>query len=280
MEHLSNLFVGMTVLLLSGCSVMEMHGHYQTTKANLFLMAMTPDTYFKSEMQLSLVKAAGRCDNRRIEALLTKGADLDGVGEEGMTPLTWMVVKRDYKGLICLLEAGATPDFQVEIKEGRERYYVNALQYAVAMRDTKYMKALLDYGADPALSVSPVSGTPVAKNAMLVGQKSNIKILVDYGFDVNYISNFGYTPIKDAVAMQRYEIALWLYENGADPVLRDESIPYAPFNALESLERYGRGGVNRWTRDNRAYHRLVDRLIEDGYMEEMRPERLYLMSAD
>ena len=272
MRSLCAMTMILIVVLLPGCSVTDIHGHYQTTKAKIFLLAMRPGNYFEEE-QLALVKAARRCDESKLSELVAEGADLDGMGVDGMTPLTWMVVKHNYRGLTCLLEAGATPDYQAEIEYYGQRTYVTALEYAVAMRDTRYMKALLESGADPALSINPVSGTPVVYSAILAGRVENIEILIDHGFDINHVSKFGSTAITRAARMNKFQIALWLYEHGADPSLTDETAP-SPSSALDSIKRYGAAGVNRWSKDVGAYHELVNRLVEDGYLDEAPPSRL------
>ena len=165
------LVTAMVLLLISGCSTMDIYGHYQTARAKVFLSTMRPGNYFKDENQLALVRAASRCDADKVQTLIKGGVGPDGVGEEAMTPLTWMVVKQNYRGLECLLEAGATPDLQIEEEQGGQRMYVSALSFAVAMRDTRYMTSLLEHGADPSLSISPVTGTPVAYDAILAGRK-------------------------------------------------------------------------------------------------------------
>ncbi|MCH8543994.1 MAG: ankyrin repeat domain-containing protein [Alcanivorax sp.] len=159
----------LALLLVSGCSTMDIYGHYQIAKSKLFLSAMRPGNYFKDDNRLALVKAARRCDAGKVQTLIEAGADPDAVGEEAMTPLAWMVVKQNYRGLECLLEAGATPDLQVEEERGGQRMYVSALSFSVAMPDKRYMTSLLEHGADPSLSISPVTGTPVVYDAILAG---------------------------------------------------------------------------------------------------------------
>lgn len=48
-----------------------------------------------------------------------------------------------------------------------------------------------------------------------------LKLLVDYGFDINWQNELGYTLLHKATMVNSYKRINWLLEKGADPEIRD-----------------------------------------------------------
>ena len=77
-------------------------------------------------------------------------------------------------------------------------------------------------------------------NAIVKGDLATVKKFVEYGSDVNELSN-GLTPLMLAARYNKVEILKFLMEKGADKKIKDErgntALNYAEFSkAQEALE--------------------------------------------
>jgi ankyrin repeat protein len=82
------------------------------------------------------------------------------------------------------------------------------------------------------------NNTPLC-NAVVNGDIATVKKFVEYGSDVNELSN-GVTPLMLAARYNKVEILKYLLENGADKKIKDENgntaLKYAEFSkAQEAL---------------------------------------------
>ena len=110
------------------------------------------------------------------------------------------------------------------------------------------VKELLAHGADPNLpSISEcntLSATPLT-TAASGGEIESVKLLLDAGADINFVSIFG-TALARAVENGEYEIIKLLLSRGADPTLvapADPDIPGAELTPLEIAKKKRRKAI-------------------------------------
>ena len=71
---------------------------------------VTASQAFADKKVALLVDAGSRGDIAEMNALIQQGADVNAVGRDGVTPLIWVLAKRNHDGAARLLKAGANPN--------------------------------------------------------------------------------------------------------------------------------------------------------------------------
>ncbi|MFN3194596.1 MAG: ankyrin repeat domain-containing protein [Chlorobiota bacterium] len=104
--------------------------------------------------------------------------------------------------------------------------------------NTKYLKILIDRGANVNdQSNAKQYNTPliIASRIMNKHHKSIplVKLLVQYGADVNYINSYNYSALKASLVSNNFDVSLYLIENGAD-----YNIPLYKQDRLRDSSRY------------------------------------------
>ncbi len=89
-----------------------------------------------------LAQAACEGDERAVRSAVQRGANPNGAGLRGITPLVWAVSCDSVAGVNALLAAGANPNQAI----GDE--YTSVVYMAVRRDDPAPLKALLDAGAE------------------------------------------------------------------------------------------------------------------------------------
>jgi uncharacterized protein len=138
----------------------------------------------------------------------------------GKTVLMLAIYHEKYEISKLLLELGADPNIHDNFT-GSSSIFV-ALDKCInsLSGDTKFVKLLLKHGA----KVNDIQTESIAKKHALSplsmassGSLPVVKQLVEMGADVNFPYIDGNSPLFQAVAQGRYDIVLYLLENGADP---------------------------------------------------------------
>lgn len=216
---------------------------FKLTITSLFLLAVsfitgcTGDTY--SELQLA--SARGQTD--MVAVMLEDGADVNQINKHGKTPLMLAAGNNHPETTAMLLERDAAIDAQ-------DVDGMTALIMASSSGHVEVIKVLMESGADingtnkygataitnaaffnhiPALNAL-LNGKVKAniernENALLfsagLGNNDIIKILLDYGVNVNAKGKNGRTPLMAAVEFNHPATVKMLMENNADPKTRD-----------------------------------------------------------
>jgi ankyrin repeat protein len=95
------------------------------------------------------------------------------------------------------------------------------LSYAIGWAPLTMMRTLLELGADPNKPVQ--DGFPSLIEALSLRRADNVervRLLLDFGADVNQRGINDWTPLHYAVALRNGDAVRLLLERGADPALR------------------------------------------------------------
>ncbi|MDR1075649.1 MAG: ankyrin repeat domain-containing protein [Xanthomonadaceae bacterium] len=207
----------LAVLLLAGC-----------LQAGPQASRLGAQRYFEGKA-LALAVATENGDIRRINRLMQEeGVDPDTVfSTEGVPLLAWPLRAERLDSLRAMLENGADPnahrvdEFTSPLSgktESRSRN--NAMVFAAAMEDSRYLELLLDYGGDP--NTRNVSNETLLFQALISqNQWQNIQLLIKRGADINaHAYGLVNTPITWYSTRGAFDRVWWLLQHGADPTVR------------------------------------------------------------
>jgi hypothetical protein len=222
---------------------------------------MKAERYFSNRAQAEFVAAVGRGEVARAQRLLSEGAALDAVGDEGMTALYWAIVKQNLPGFRFLVERGADPGTVTRWADANGvEQWASVLELAAMLEDSSYLRALLDAGADPNQIVNASQQTAIY-HALLHRRYDNVSLLLEKGADINYRSRSSKTPIAHAVGMRAYAAALLLLRAGADPHIKNNS----GYSAVDTTRQFGNAGTVIGSEDEAAYPEFVAELKRRGF---------------
>ena len=146
-----------------------------------------------------------------IQWLLSLGADVLVVEEDGFTPLHEAVTK-DLTAAELLYEAGA--DINARSKTGRTLLFEAAVN-----GKSQIVRWLLSLGAD--VSAADENGFSPLLGAVTM-DLATAKLLYEAGADINTRNNIGQTLLHGSVYYGNVEMAQWLLSLGADVSAADE----------------------------------------------------------
>jgi ankyrin repeat protein len=162
--------------------------------------------------------AAAAGDLAAIEAALADGADVDGRGEGGRTPLLVATRARQPAAFQALLAAGADVDLQDDQLD-------NPFLYAGAEGILDILRLANEAGADPAITnrYGGVAVIPASER----GHVETVRyLLTETDVDVDHVNRLGWTALLEAILLsdggpRHQQIVALLLEHGADPDLAD-----------------------------------------------------------
>ena len=188
-------------------------------------------TLFLSGCAVSLVELTRQKKYEEIRMKLEKGADANEVDKEtGMTPLIFSVINEDIPILDLLLKNGANVNSRGKMEKP-------PLFYAISTGNIEIIEKLLRNGANvndkytyrsyeevESFDVSSVhimskdlQGTPLIDTLYREKSMEIIKLLIEYGADVNIGNSHNKTPLVFAVEQNRADHVKYLLEKGANP---------------------------------------------------------------
>ncbi|MFC1834464.1 ankyrin repeat domain-containing protein [Thermodesulfobacteriota bacterium] len=223
-----------------GCSALEcakIHGRSEMIALMVLAMPSVPAEY-RNE---ALLGACRLGDPKKVELLLSKGADINAKDEEGDTPLMAALNANKLSVVELLISKGAD-------LEAKNKNDANALHLASLEGDESLVELLLSKGADidakdkdghtpliAALNVRHLNKSLVesllskgadvkakAKNGLTAlhlacfqGDKPLIELLLSKGADINAKAQNGHTPLRLAEMTGKKEIVEFLKSQGA-----------------------------------------------------------------
>ena len=173
---------------------------------------------FASPRTAALAEAACRGDASAVKREVADGADPNGVGLEGVTPLFWAQKCENLIGMKALLAAGADPNKAFPGPGG-----FSPVGAAASAKNTEILKTLLEHGGDPnaAYTASPWTALKVAmSHALDGGGWDNYYALLEAGADINR-RHAGETIAEFAAAMGAFDKVEELLDRGYDTDLED-----------------------------------------------------------
>jgi len=102
------------------------------------------------------------------------------------------------------------------------------------------------------------------------GDLESVKILVEYGTDINIIGDLGYTPLHFSVLAEKVEVVRYLLEQGADRSICGEF----GNTALDIAETWGNQELIDLLTANQISLSLLKRQLEgQGIIDPMSPDK-------
>jgi len=158
---------------------------------------------YKNTPAWELAKAVKKQDVKKIARIADETPKLLDYQDPtyGSTLLYWSVGMEKYKSTEALLKGGANPDV-ISVYEGGTPLY-RAASFSLidndAKKDPKYVKLLLEYGADPNIgfigdgisNIWEIGTTPLMQSIGCGMEKT--RALVEAGADINYQTEEGMT---------------------------------------------------------------------------------------
>jgi len=154
-----------------------------------------------------LADAVEKQDQKRIEALLKQGADVNAPQVDGMTALLWAAYNDDPATARLLIAAHADTNLA-------NRYGVKPLSLACTNGDTDLVELLLQAGADPNTTLP--GGETALMTAARTGRVGPVKALLAHKAVVNAKERRGQTALMWAAAEGHSEVVQLLIHAGAD----------------------------------------------------------------
>ncbi len=208
--------------------------------------------FFDDEKVQQLALAAAEGDVDVIEDLIkNQGVDPNTLGKEAntpkgkeiMTPLRyawWTFTDDSVNGMKALLKHGAQADQTINGITLLDRSVLNPGE-----RYHEISKVLLEGGANPNRVKSDSKKTPIF-SALYGKQFERVKLLHQFGADVDFKEKCDKTPFMMALAIRSFDIAFWLVEQGVD---------------VEAMTKYG--GTAAWE----IHDSLTNKLYSDWARE-------------
>ncbi|WDI44121.1 ankyrin repeat domain-containing protein [Bremerella sp. P1] len=216
--------VGLGFLL---CIVMALGCYPHPPKSAAFPGAngWRANDFFHDEQVIELCDSIDSNNPSKIKRLAEAGADVNAIGKDGMTLLLWAFARNNLECFEMLLQKGTNPNLTFQsrfgtnvIKPGDE-----IIHLATKASQDGFLGAVLTHDGDPNLT-NANGDTPLCLViSHAPSKKQRIRMLLDAGADINGRGRSGDTPLMRAAGWGgQYGIALFLLQNGADPMVRQQ----------------------------------------------------------
>lgn len=215
------LFYFLLLVLISSCSCREII-------ANKTELLGRDYRLFQNTIAWELAKSVEDQDTNRIIEAVKKSPEALNFQEErfGQTLLMLSVENQHFISFQTLLKLGADVNI-CNSNEGASAIIYSAGVYSSNSDDLKYLRLLLQYGANPndiekgkRQEGNTTRNTPlliaVGRNMIAENSLDFIKCLIDAGADINLGNEFGGTPFSHSVTYRNYDATLFLLEKNVN----------------------------------------------------------------
>lgn len=188
----------------------------------------TAQEEFSDSRVVNLIEASCNGDRDAIARSLKAGADPNGKGRAGDTPLFWALDCRNAVGMQALLEAGADPNYVIPA-------HFSATYAASGAEDTELLRLLLKFGGNPNASASDAPLETALGRAFQLGfhtgNWANYYALLDAGANINRGDDAGGTIATLAASFGQFDKVEELLKRGYDYDLVDLGAFVQPHSA-------------------------------------------------
>ncbi|MEI7255281.1 ankyrin repeat domain-containing protein [Dickeya dadantii] len=167
--------------------------------------SMQASEFFKPPM-VKVLSSIQKGDEAAARQQLAQGLNLNVLGEEGITPLLWLVMQQDQAGARLALKLGADPNFRTGTGS-------SAVNMVAGAKSPEWLRMMLDAGGDP--NSMDANKSPVLFSAINESRWDDINLLVDRGADLNLEDAQKRNSALYAAYINEYETVYWLIEHGA-----------------------------------------------------------------
>lgn len=209
----------------------------------------TAEDVFTNPQTLALVEAACNGDLAKVDSLVRQGANVNATGYRDTTPLSWVMLCRNYAGMQKLLELGANPNYKMEGD-------MSAVWLAAGGDDPKWLGILLAHGGNPNIRAGYRTALMIAIEQ---GRTANIQLLLDHGANVNEHDEGGNSAATQAAALSKFDVVLMLLGHGYN------------YNLQYLTNMVGVSAVAKHTRAETLKNEILDELASKGFRPNVVP---------
>ena len=167
--------------------------------------------FFKPDM-IELIQAIEKGDEQHARTLIEQGLSLNVHGDEGITPLLWLIMQKDKPTIRLAIKLGADPDFARPNGD-------TAITMVAGGNDDELLRILLEGGGDP--NAIDRNGHPAMFGAVANDRLEQIKMLLRFGADINLTDRMGGNSAMYGADLNRFEMVHYLIEQGVDYAARN-----------------------------------------------------------
>ncbi|WDE06297.1 ankyrin repeat domain-containing protein [Thalassomonas viridans] len=167
---------------------------------------MKAEEFFTSEMVL-LLKTIKQGNGEKAKSMINDGLKLNSHGDEGITPLFWLMLDKDLQAIELALTLGADPNFTTP--DGR-----HPVASVVGEGNDDILALLLKFGGDA--NAVDLDGEPAIFSSIGADNWQQINMLIDAGADLNKTNKSAENSILHAAYLNKFEIIYKLKGLGGD----------------------------------------------------------------
>jgi ankyrin repeat protein len=177
---------------------------------------VTPERYFDGQM-LELGRAIAKGNTAKIVAAINSGADPNGIGREGVTPLIFAYGLGQKKAMVTLLENKADPNMRITDPQApREMRDRTAVTIIAGTPDNEYLEILLDHGGD--INAKDSGGRPILIEMIFTDPTNyeGMKMLLERGADKEATDSSGASLLIVLARVCDFKYVFYMLQHGAD----------------------------------------------------------------
>jgi ankyrin repeat/SAM/basic leucine zipper domain-containing protein 1 len=186
---------------------------------------MNIEDFFQDKKVIHLTKAALSRDADQVKTLISRGAKVNSVGKDQMTPLLFVYLSDNYEGYLILLKNGGNPNL---LFKGDE----SIMSLSARNEDIRFLRSALQFGGDP--NHLTYDGRSMLMVAATANKLENANLLIQHGAKINDQDNLGYTALIEATREANVEMVKFLLSNGANVRLHAGK-SLTPYKAAEMI---------------------------------------------
>ena len=176
---------------------------------------MKAELFFDTKM-VELLHAIQRQDTASAKSMLAQGIDLNIRGDEGITPLLWLIMQKNADAVELALQLGADANFPAMVGINRDGPKpAQPLAIIAGDGDNKLFSLLLKYGASPN-SRDESTGQPAIFGTIGHDNWQQFNLLLEYGVDINATDNSKRNAALYAASLLKYDFVIKMLELGIE----------------------------------------------------------------